>query len=122
MALAALVSACDAGGPEPYVVEVSAAEPIQTEDGRSALRFEVRNTGTAPLESIFLEVQTPPIQDASVGTLINGLGPGQAVVAEVDLWHLSPDVPYDCYRTTVAAFAPDVRTAVVEQAGPSTCR
>ena len=123
LALAVLaLAACDANGPEEYAVEVSPAEAVQTEAGEAALRFEVRNVGTEPLESVYLDVQTPPRRDASVGTRLDGLGPGETRVADVVLLHLSASETYACYRAEVAAFAAGRREAVLSEDGPTTCR
>lgn len=117
-----LFAACDASGPAGYAVEVSPLGEVRTADGERALRFTVRNAGTEPLASVVVQVQTPPIEDASVGTRVEAVDPGQTATADVALIHLPASGEYACYRTEVVAFAPERREALVVQDGPETCR
>ncbi|MGB3541509.1 hypothetical protein [Rubrivirga sp.] len=120
--LVGLLSACDASGPSRYDLEVETDGPVALEDGRPGLRFTVRNTGRAGLESVSLEVTTPPVLNRTTGVQIYNLVPGEDRVADIDLFHLFRDEwDYDCYRVRVVAFAPDGPYAVLEQNGPDTC-
>ena len=117
-----LQASCDSVEESLFAAEVLKIDTMKTSFGAPSFHITIRNAGSEALSRAAVEITVYPQQQLRSGVSVERLEPGGAVTAEVVLLHVDRHSDYSCYTSRLMAFAPGEESAVVDRAGPRTCR
>lgn len=117
-----LATGCDSVEEDRFTIEVLEIDAVEPSEGPPALQVQFHNAGSEPLSSVSIEFTVHPQQQLTSGTSVSTLLPGEVRTAEVKLLHINQHSDYTCYRSQIIAFTPEQEYAVIDRAGPATCK
>ena len=112
---------CDSVDESRFGVEVTEVRAIETSFGAPSFTVGLQSTGSEPLSRVDIEFTVFPQDQLKSGVSTGTLAPGASITAEVVLLQVEGHGDYECYTSSVRAFAPAESKAVIIQAGPATC-
>lgn len=105
-----------------FSIEVGEIKAVEPAGGPPAFQAQLQNVGVQPLSSVSVEFTLYPQHQLTSGITLMDVLPGEQRSFDVKLLHVDRHRDYTCYSSQLIAFAAGQKYAVIDRAGPTTCR